>query len=626
VLFKFDPPGDFRGYGGLAFDAYNPGDSTVAFGVRIDSSTDADGNGNHSRSGRGSIDGRQKVTFVLPFGVDPASLKMRALPGFGEMRSLGSLGSGPFDLGHIVNWQIFMVRPQEAQELIVDHVRLVPGRKQDFNRIIDRYGQYTRENWPGKIADDADFTRQLADEDTDLAAHKALPGRDKYGGWAEGPKLEATGFFRAEKYRGKWTLVDPEGRLFLSFGLTGIGSSDPTAVKGREYLFSVQPDEDPVLAKAKVGEAGEGVNFLQANLRRKYGENYKAAWNDRTLDRLASWGFNTIAAFSSWDTLANGRVPYTATVWPAGKHARVSWGKDHVRAMDDPFDPQFAVDVAGALKGQVAKTKGDPYCLGYFVGNEEAWGHYKHEPRNHYGLALGALKAEASASPAKRAFLEQLRAKYGEVAKLNAAWKTEFPDWAALEAPVTVKDPLGDGMLQDFSTFLKLYAEDYFRTVSEEIKKADPNHLYLGCRFAGYSPEVLAAAAKYCDVLSFNVYRLKLNPNEWTILKDYDKPVVIGEFHFGATDRGVFDSGLIPASDQKARGASYDAYVKSVLDHPNFVGAHWFQYTDQPATGRSMDGENAGIGFVTITDTPYPELIDAARRTNAGIYNYRFGK
>lgn len=137
---------------------------------------------------------------------------------------------------------------------------------------------------------------------------------------------------------------------------------------------------------------------------------------------------------------------------------------------------------------------------------------------------------------------------------------------------------------------------------------------------------MLEAAAKYCDVLSFNVYRLKLNPAEWAILKDYDKPVVIGEFHFGSTDRGVFDTGLIAATDQKARGASYDTYVKSVLDHPNFVGAHWFQYVDQPATGRAMDGENAGVGFVTITDTPHREFIEAVRATNAGIYPYRFQK
>lgn len=627
VVFPMSSPADFRGYGGLAFDVYNPGENTVAFYTRIDSAANADGNGNHSRSGRGAIDGGQRLTFVIPFGVDPASLKMKSLPGFGSYRSVGSLGSGPFDLGHIVNWQIFQSRPSESQEIIIDNVRLVPGRKQDFNGIIDKYGQFTREVWPGKVTKDEDFATQRAAEDKELSAKKNLPDRDKFGGWAQGPKLDATGFFRVEKYNGKWAFVDPEGHLFLSFGPTGIGSGgDSTGIKGREQMFAIKPDEDPVLGKFKTGENGEGVDFFRANLTRKYGEDYKTAWYDRTYSRLESWGFNTIAAFSSWDTLANGRIPYTATVWPAGKHARVTWGRDHVRGMDDPFDPQFAIDVAGAVRAQAARIKDDPYCIGYFVGNEEAWGHFKNDPAIHYGLVLGALKADAATSPAKRAMIGQLKEKYGDIAKLNAVWKTSFPDWTALDAPFSPKTPLAEALVPDLSAFLALYADTYFRTVAGAIKAADPHHLYLGCRFAGYSPEVLAAAAKYCDVLSFNVYRLKLNPAEWTVLKDYDKPVVIGEFHFGATDRGVFDTGLIAASDQKARGASYDTYVKSVLDHPNFVGAHWFQYVDQPATGRTMDGENAGVGFVTITDTPHREFIEAVRATNAEIYPYRFSK
>jgi agarase len=50
------------------------------------------------------------------------------------------------------------------------------------------------------------------------------------------------------------------------------------------------------------------------------------------------------------------------------------------------------------------------------------------------------------------------------------------------------------------------------------------------------------------------------------------------------------------------------------------VGVHWFQYIDEPLTGR-FDGENYNIGFVDVTDTPYPELRDAARRVNNTIYH-----
>ncbi|MBN8708647.1 MAG: beta-galactosidase [Verrucomicrobia bacterium] len=623
VILAFDSPQDFRGYGGLAFDVYNPGRNTVAFNTRIDSSSEADGTGHHSRTGRGSIDSGQHSTFVIPFGTDPSTLKVKALPGFGAFRSLGSLGKGPFDLGHVVNWQVFLNLPADDRELIIDNVRLVPGRHEDFSNLVDKYGQYTRETWPGKVATDADLAAQADMEDRDLAAHPAPADRNAYGGWAAGPQLEATGFFRVAKQDGKWTFVDPEGRLFLSFGPTCVGTTDVTTITGREQLFNGLPADDPALNAAKTSD---GVDFLKANLIRKYGKDFLTPWLDRSYTRLLSWGFNTVAAFSSWGSIGNGRVPYTLTVWPADKHARVTWGAGYVRGMDDPFDPQFAADVASAVAAQAKRAKDDPYCIGYFVGNEEAWGFYKNDPSSHYGLALGALKAEASRSPAKRAMLGQLRAKYGDVSSLNAAWETSFADWSSMEAPVSLPKTLKPKVIDDLSAFLSLYADTYFRTVAEAIRSADPHHLYLGCRFAGYSPEVLAAAARHCDVLSFNIYRDKLSTSEWAVLDRYDKPVLIGEFHFGSTDRGVFDTGLFAAADQASRGESYRAYVQSVLDHPKFVGAHWFQYADQPATGRAMDGENAGIGFVSITDTPHQEFIDSVRQTNADIYSYRFKK
>jgi hypothetical protein len=99
-----------------------------------------------------------------------------------------------------------------------------------------------------------------------------------------------------------------------------------------------------------------------------------------------------------------------------------------------------------------------------------------------------------------------------------------------------------------------------------------------------------------------------------------ERPVVIGEFHFGATDRGMFHPGLVATANQKGRAAAYAHYVESALAHPAVVGCHWFQYVDEPLTGRWFDGENYNIGFVSVTDTPYPELVAAARRVHAAMY------
>ncbi|HPA40851.1 MAG TPA: agarase, partial [Candidatus Hydrogenedentes bacterium] len=83
--------------------------------------------------------------------------------------------------------------------------------------------------------------------------------------------------------------------------------------------------------------------------------------------------------------------------------------------------------------------------------------------------------------------------------------------------------------------------------------------------------------------------------------------------------------GLVRTRDQKERAAAFARYVESVAAHPLFVGCHWFQYVDEPVTGRTHDGENYNIGFVDVTDTPYPELSEAARAINGKIYRLRAG-
>jgi len=92
----------------------------------------------------------------------------------------------------------------------------------------------------------------------------------------------------------------------------------------------------------------------------------------------------------------------------------------------------------------------------------------------------------------------------------------------------------------------------------------------------------------------------------------------------GAMDRGMFHPGLVAAANQKERAETYTRYVRSVVDHPNFVGCHWFQYVDEPTTGRWFDGENYNIGFVTVADSPYPEMVKAARQVNGEMYRRRY--
>jgi agarase len=142
----------------------------------------------------------------------------------------------------------------------------------------------------------------------------------------------------------------------------------------------------------------------------------------------------------------------------------------------------------------------------------------------------------------------------------------------------------------------------------------------LGCALNLLSGEIINGSSEYVDVHTFNYYRPVIDPNYFAFLTTVDKPAIISEFHFGAFDRGGIHPGISPSANQAARAQSLINYMRSAIEHPNFVGAWWYQYVDCPITGWEGSGINYAAGFVDITDTPYPELIAAARSVNAEVY------
>ena len=79
---------------------------------------------------------------------------------------------------------------------------------------------------------------------------------------------------------------------------------------------------------------------------------------------------------------------------------------------------------------------------------------------------------------------------------------------------------------------------------------------------------------------------------------------------------------MVTVADQQERGLQYVQVLSTALAQPWCVGAHWFQYIDEPITGRG-DGENYNIGLVSVGDVPYPELVNQAKEVNANIYKIR---
>ena len=225
---------------------------------------------------------------------------------------------------------------------------------------------------------------------------------------------------------------------------------------------------------------------------------------------------------------------------------------------------------------------------------------------------------------AKRALLAYAVKHYGSIEKLNAVWETSFASFEDLKNLQVA--PKGQGFRSDATAFATAWYDRYFRACRDALAKAAPGKLYLGPRFVGFrqSQHLWSTAAKYCDVVTVNTYANSIFNISQNIYRDspVEKPILVGEFHFGTFDRGMFKAGLCPVADQAERARSYTRFVQGALCHPLIVGCHWFQYRDQPLIGRG-DGEAYQIGFVDTCDRVYPELVQAARDVGENLYAYR---
>src|SRR6185437_427527 len=126
----------------------------------------------------------------------------------------------------------------------------------------------------------------------------------------------------------------------------------------------------------------------------------------------------------------------------------------------------------------------DPWCIGYFVDNELSWGD------DGISLALAALGSPEDQA-AKVVFVFDLKSKYGQIEKLNAAWGTSHASWEALLK--STAQPAADRARADLEAFYLKFARTYFKTIRDAIREVDQNHLYLGCRFAWANPNAAAA-------------------------------------------------------------------------------------------------------------------------------------
>ncbi len=433
------------------------------------------------------------------------------------------------------------------------------------------------------------------------------------------------GFFTVAEREGRWWLIDPEGKEFISKGVCHITyRGDSIGSTGRS------PYQEAVAAK--------------------YGE--AANWREAAAGRLLDWGFNSLGAWSDPElSLVNhgGRRLVDSPILDLGA-GFVRYRRQDAEAwlhglFPDVFDPAFEDYCRRRAQERCAPRKEDPSILGWFTDNELRWGP---DWRGKDELLTLFLNLPEGA-PGREAAIRLLEARYADIARFNHAWQTAFNSWAELgrakqvPAPFVRKavyaqdpaeeraldeaDPRRASFVGDCETFLEQVAERYFRITREAIRAADSHHLNFGSRFAYVPPApVRAAAGRYLDVISFNCYQT--DPTE--TVRSYavlGRPMIIGEFTFRAADAGLANSkGAGPrVTTQTARADAFEHYVQQLMREPGAVGYHWFQHNDQPKEGR-FDGENSNYGVVNGKDEVYVELTRRISEVNRQAEAWHAGK
>lgn len=617
----FDSAQDWSAYNMVRAKLKNNGSQSVTFRFIVQLSSDPD-NYTNAYTGALTLGPNETKRFIFTLNVDdPSPFGMEYLrPVLTDSYSEVICGSKPRDLSHVYRWRVSL-QDSTTASVSISELKLL-RQNLVFNDMVDKYGQYTDRGWADKIHEDTDFAAKKAAEMTDNSAHPG-PGEQNGSKTLVNPSPTLGKWKVVRNSSGRKYLQHPNGKLFWSVGVSAVTEGAATPVEGRESMFESLPSQSGSYAAAYLDRpTPDGtlrcLSFNMKNLMTKYGSNYQSSWQSMVKSRLASWGINTLGIQCD-DAFIRGSVPYTMVITTQGFKTRLRtpymlWG-----TMPDPYTSGFQTWMASSFADALSQDLPKTNFMGVFVDNEISWGDMTSDSR-HYNIPRGVLNASSS-QPAKAAFQDMLQSKYSTISALNSAWKTSYTSWDNFLSKQWLPTSYTTAMKSDFSNFLKAFADKYYSKVDAALIDAGLKSLYLGSRYDDYTPEVVSAATKYVDVVSFNIYRTVENV-DWDYLNSLSKPVLISELGYGTKSRGTF-GGPATAFSFQERAERLQAFLEKARDIDNIIGVHWYCYNDQPITGRWSDYENTGMGLVDVTDTPYPETVQVLRDFTKSLYAQR---
>ena len=337
------------------------------------------------------------------------------------------------------------------------------------------------------------------------------------------------------------------------------------------------------------------------------------SWASKTVERVMATGFKGLGAWCN-PVFHDLPVPITRdlNIWASAP-------AEHPRL----YDPEWLTTADLVVRATVTPLVGNRHLVGYYLDNEMDFSDSRVGPRAYFDWlpADNANRVEV---------MKVIRELWPDAEQFNSAWAQQITSLDELDALDELPRTAEQAYSRLQSAWLEKLMADYFRLATGLVRAYDPNHLVLGIRYAGWAPpEVIRASRNYTDVQSLNYYVSDALLDEGMFRQFSDlsgQPLIISEYSFHSLDgrSGNRNTAGFPAqvTDQRARAEAYRRFTTNLARVPWVVGADWFQWSDEPPSGRGADGEDVNFGIVDVDDREYPLMVEAVRETAARLNTY----
>ncbi|EAZ91494.1 hypothetical protein [Crocosphaera chwakensis] len=371
------------------------------------------------------------------------------------------------------------------------------------------------------------------------------------------------GFFQVgQSINGKWWFIDPQGKAFCHRGCTGLNAG---GMGGRRANLPAVP------------------------------KNTVKTW----VNYLKEWGFNAMGAWTTAEFFDQ-NMAFTEII---ETYYEKPW---LVTKFPDVWDSQWIENVDKKCQKLCTPLKNNKMLLGYFLDNERGFMEminsnetiianaptYRYdgpiqsddfelpaEPKLNakgIGLLQFCLSQKQDIPAAQKAW-EFVLNRYSSLEKLGQAWQINITAKESIR-DLTLREEIliSDNYQEDNHQFIKQWVEQYYRICTEKIKKYDPNHLILGCRWGGTPGKaVLEVEKEWTDVASRNNYR----SNFYELFNDFyqqvQRPILNGEISTWTDHYTLFRNpieppgGYEPETRQKIKATET---MNRIFSHPEVLG------------------------------------------------------